>query len=109
MQDRNTFREGVDDQSQPEHVLGVAQPCAQFFQLQVRKVEMAEGALVQDLCVFASASQLGGDMVSCRYPKTRSAAEASSPQARAESTRAIWWEGVFSRYSGVCRRAVNVV
>jgi hypothetical protein len=41
------------------HVLGVAQPGAEFVQLQVRKVEMAEGAFVQDLCVFASASQKG--------------------------------------------------
>ena len=59
MQDRNTFREGVDGQPEPEHVLGVAQTGAEFVQLQVRKVEMTEGALVQDLCVFASASQKG--------------------------------------------------
>jgi|SRR5215469_1597603 len=44
-------------------------------------------------------------MVGCRYPKTRSAAEASSPSASAANTTAIWWEGVFSRYKGVWRRA----
>ncbi len=42
-------------------MLGVAQPGSKFVQLQVRKVEMVEGVLVQDLCVFASASQPGGD------------------------------------------------
>jgi len=47
--------------------------------------------------------------VACRYPKTRSAAEASSPSASAANTTAIWWEGVFSRYKGVWRLAVNVV
>src|SRR5712692_515407 len=47
--------------------------------------------------------------VACRKPKTRSAAEGSSPSARAASTIATCWEGVFSRYKGVSRRALNVV
>lgn len=48
-------------------------------------------------------------MVICRKPKTRSAAEGSNPSASAESTTAIWCEGVFRRYNGVSRRALNVV
>jgi hypothetical protein len=36
-------------------------------------------------------------MVACREPKTRWAADGSSPSARAESTTATWCEGVFSR------------
>jgi hypothetical protein len=47
-------------------------------------------------------------MGACREPKTRSAAEESSPQARAERTIAIWCEGVFRRYRGVLRLEVNV-
>jgi hypothetical protein len=52
-------REGIDGQPEPEHVCGAAQPGAQFVQLEVREPEMAEGALVQGLCVLASASQKG--------------------------------------------------
>src|SRR5215472_16879089 len=42
-------------------------------------------------------------MVACRKPKTRSAAEGSSPSASAESTMAICCEGVFKRYRAVLR------
>jgi hypothetical protein len=38
-----------------------AQPGAQFVQLDVWQVQMAEGLLVQRLCVFSRASQPGGD------------------------------------------------
>jgi hypothetical protein len=44
----------VDGQPQPEHLFGAAQPGAQFVQLQVREVEMAEEALVQGVRVLAS-------------------------------------------------------
>src|SRR5579864_6109387 len=44
-------------------------------------------------------------MVAGREPKTREAAEGFSPSASAESTWATCWEGVFSRYNGVLRRA----
>jgi hypothetical protein len=53
--------EGIDGQPQPEHVCGTAEPGAQFVQLQVREVEMAEVALVQGLCVLASSGQPDGD------------------------------------------------
>jgi hypothetical protein len=48
-------------------------------------------------------------MVAWREPKTRSAAEGSSPSASADSTMATFWEGVFRRYKGVLRLEVNVV
>jgi len=61
MEDRKNFRERVNGQPEPEHLCGAAEPCAQFFQLQVCKVEMEEGAFVQDLRMFASTSQPGDD------------------------------------------------
>ena len=51
----------IDGQPEPEHLLGVAQPGAQFVQLKVRKVEVFEVASVQRLRVLPSASQPGGD------------------------------------------------
>src|SRR5215470_8304536 len=47
----------IDGQPEPEHLCGTAQPGAQFVQLQVREVEMAERAFVQDLSVLTSTSQ----------------------------------------------------
>jgi hypothetical protein len=46
---------------QPEHLCGAAQPRAQFVQLQVREVQMAEEALVQGVRVLPSSGQPGGD------------------------------------------------
>src|SRR5436853_1160049 len=42
-------------------LFGAAQPGAQFIQLQVWEMEVAEGALVQGLCVLASTGEPGGD------------------------------------------------
>ncbi len=61
MEHGKNLRAGVDGQPEPEHVLIAAQPGAQFIQLEVWEPEMAEGTLVQGLCVLASASQPGGD------------------------------------------------
>ena len=61
MKDRNDLCQGVDGQPEPEDLLVAAQPGSQFIQLEVREPEMAEGALVQGLCVLASASHPGGD------------------------------------------------
>jgi hypothetical protein len=61
MEDGKNLRTGVDDQPEPQHVLRAAQPCAQFVQLQMREPEMGEEAFVQDLCMFPSASEPGGD------------------------------------------------
>jgi len=59
MEHRQNLGARVDGQPEPQHLAGTAQPCAQFVQLEVREPEMAEGALVQGLCVLASASQKG--------------------------------------------------
>ncbi len=56
---RQNLGEGID--RQPEHLLGAAEPGAQFIQLQMREPEDAESALVQRLSVLASTSQPGGD------------------------------------------------
>jgi hypothetical protein len=52
---------GVDGEPEPEYLFGTAQPGAQFIQLEVREVEVAEGAFVQGLSMLASSSQPGGD------------------------------------------------
>ena len=52
---------GIIRQPEPLHLCMVAQPRAQFVQLQVREPQLAEGPLMQGLCVFPSTSQPGGD------------------------------------------------
>jgi hypothetical protein len=59
MEHGKKLRAGVDGQPEPEDLLGAAQPGAQFIQLEVRELEMAEGTLVQGLSVLASARQKG--------------------------------------------------
>ena len=59
MKHRNDFREGVDDQPQPQHLFGTAQPSAQFIQLEVWQMQRAKEALVQDVRVLACARQKG--------------------------------------------------
>jgi hypothetical protein len=108
MEHRKNLGARIDDQPEPQDLLDVAQPGAQFVQMEVRELEMAEEVLVQGVC----AHQHGTErlmIVACRKPKTRSAADGSSPSASAESTIATCREGVFSRYNGVWRRALNVV
>jgi hypothetical protein len=51
----------IDGQPQPEHLCGDAEPCANFVQLQVRDVQVAEAALMEELSVLACASEPGGD------------------------------------------------
>jgi hypothetical protein len=53
----NNFGEGIDGQPEPENLCGAAQPGSQFVQLQVRKVQVAEAALMEDFSVPASASE----------------------------------------------------
>jgi len=55
------LRAGVDGQPQPENLFVAAQPGSQFIQLEVRELEITEGALVQGLRMLASARQPGGD------------------------------------------------
>jgi hypothetical protein len=99
----------INGQPEPQHLCGVAQPGAQFVQLHVWELEVAESVLVQGLSVFESRGTERLVIVACRKPKTRSAAEASSPSASADNTTATCWEGVFRRYKGVWSRALNVV
>ena len=43
---RKNLGAGIDGQPEPEDLFGAAEPGAEFVQLQVREVEMAEEALV---------------------------------------------------------------
>ncbi len=45
MKHRKNLRERID--CQPQHLFGAAQPGTQFVQLEVRDLEVAEGALMQ--------------------------------------------------------------
>ena len=56
---RKNLGAGIDGQPEPENLMGVAQPGAQFIQLQVREVEVGEEALVQGLRVLPSSGQKG--------------------------------------------------
>jgi hypothetical protein len=58
---RDDLGEGIDGQPQPEDLGGAAQPGSQFVQLQVRKVQVAEAALMEKLSVPASTREPGGD------------------------------------------------
>ena len=58
MEHRKNLGAGVDGQPDPEHVCGVAQPCSQFVQLEVWKVEMAERVLMQPLSMLARVSHV---------------------------------------------------
>jgi hypothetical protein len=46
MEDGKNLCARVDGQPEPQHLLGAAEPGAQFVQLEVRELEMAEEALV---------------------------------------------------------------
>ena len=58
---RKKLRARIDGQPEPQHLCGAAQPGAQFVQLQVREVQMAEEALVQGMRVLACTSEPGRD------------------------------------------------
>jgi len=51
----------IDGQPQPEDLFGTPQPCAQFIQLHVRELEVAEIVRVKGLSVLASTREPGGD------------------------------------------------
>jgi hypothetical protein len=88
IEDRKNLRSWVDGQPEPQNLFGSAQSGAQFVQLQVREVQMAEEALVQGVCVLASTEQPGrdGGLSKAEDPLGRGG---SSPSASAESTIAI--------------------
>jgi hypothetical protein len=51
----------IDNQPQPEHLGGAAEPGANFVQLQVREVQVAEAALMEEPSVLSRASKPGDD------------------------------------------------
>ena len=59
MQHRQNLSARIDGQPQPEHLGGAAEPCANFIQLQVRNVQVAEAALMEDLSMLACSSEKG--------------------------------------------------
>ena len=61
MEHRKDLGERIDGQPEPDHLCGAAQPGSQFVQLEMWEPEVAEGALMQGLCVLASARQPGSD------------------------------------------------
>jgi hypothetical protein len=61
LEDGKNLGAGIDGQPEPEHLFGAAEPGAQFVQLQVREVQIAEEALVQGVRVLASTGQPGGN------------------------------------------------
>src|SRR5215472_16616164 len=61
MKDGKNLRARVDGQPQPDDLFVAAQPGSQFIQLEVREVEIAEGALVEGVRMLTSARQPGGD------------------------------------------------
>src|SRR5215472_13102548 len=56
---RKNLRQRINGQPEPLHLRMAAQPGAEFVQLEVRDPKMAEGTLVQGLCMFPSASEPG--------------------------------------------------
>ncbi len=96
MQDRDEFRERVHRDPQPEYMGTLAQPRAQFVQLQVRELEVPKPAVVQGRTVLASAGE-PGVIVPSLCPNTRMAAATLSPSASALRTSATRVDGVLSR------------
>src|SRR6266699_1983660 len=64
------FCTGVDDQPEPQHLGTTAEPGSEFVQLQVRKVELEEEALVQGLRMLTRTGQKGWEwwLVESRRP-----------------------------------------
>jgi hypothetical protein len=58
---RKNLGAGIDRQPQPQHLCGAAQPGSKFVQLQVREVQVAEAALMEELSVPARTGEPGRD------------------------------------------------
>jgi hypothetical protein len=86
MEHRKYLRERINGQPEPDHLCGAAQPGAQFVQLEMWEPEVAEGALMQGLCVQGLRESERLVIVAADSPATRSAAEGSSPSASTVST-----------------------
>jgi hypothetical protein len=58
---RQNLGTGIEGQPEPQHLGGAAQSGANFVQLQVRKMQVAEGVLMQELSVPACTSEPPGN------------------------------------------------
>ncbi len=61
LEHRQKLGAGINGQPEPLHLCLAAQPGAEFVQLDVWQMQMAEGPLMQGLCVFSCARQPGSD------------------------------------------------
>ncbi len=106
---KKDLRERIDGQPEPDHLCGAAQPGSQFVQLEMWEPEVAEGALMQGLCVLASASQPGSDRGMPVAEDTLCSGRIQPFGERRQHHRDPAREGVFKRNKGVWRRALKVV
>ena len=106
---RKNLGEGIDGQPEPENLLGAAQPGAQFVQLQMWEPQIGEATLMQGLGVLTCAREPGDDGGLSKAKDSRSRRRVQPFGQREIRTMATWCEGVFRRYNGVLRRALNVV
>ena len=109
MEHGHKLRERIDGQPEPDHLCGAAQPGSQFVQLKMWEPEVAEGALVQGLCILASASQPGSDRGLPVAKDTLSGGRIKPFDERRQHHRDPAREEVLRRYKGVWRRALKVV
>jgi hypothetical protein len=108
MEHRKDLRERIDGQPEPDHLCGAAQPGSQFVQLEMWEPEGAEGALMQGLCVLASASQPGSDRGLPVAEDTLGSGRVQ-PFGERRQHHCDLLRGGFKRYKGVWRRARKVV
>jgi hypothetical protein len=108
MKHRKDLRTRIDGQPEPQHLCGAAQPGAQFIQLEVGDLEVAKGALLQEMSVLASARQLGGDG-GLTVAEDTFGRGSIQPFSERRQHHCDLIRGVFRRYKGVWRRAVKVV
>jgi hypothetical protein len=57
LEHRNALGEWIDGHPEPQNLRVAAQACSQFIQLQMRDLEMAERALMQDLGIRSCLQQ----------------------------------------------------
>jgi hypothetical protein len=97
MKHRTNLGARVDGQPEPEHLLGAAQPRAEFVQLEMRELQGAKGALVQP-------RERGGKLMAQRY-RQRTEADGSREN---ESTVDCAGSAVLSLAAGAMLQTVSV-
>jgi hypothetical protein len=98
MEDGKQLRRGVDDQPQPQDAGMAAQPCANFIQLQVWEVQMAEGPLVQRLSMLACTREPPRDG---RLTGAEDTLSRRSVQSFGKPRRAPWRPGTRRRFQAI--------